>query len=125
MVKGVTLSRKIARNPMLAKFLELEILPGDGVADDQLADAIAGGLASYGHPAATVPMGGAEDPWAVLDFTGAVTGIEGLRVVDASIMPVVPSVALNPTVIMIAERIAKTVYAGTLATPAARATLRT
>ena len=113
------------RRMVEAKFLELEILPGDGVADDQLADAIAGGLASYGHPAATVPMGGAEDPWAVVDFTGAVTGIEGLRVVDASIMPVVPSVALNPTVIMIAERIAKTVYAGTLATPAARATLRT
>ena len=41
---------------------------------------------------------------------GAVKGIDGLRVVDASIMPVVPSVALNPTTIMIAERIAKAVY---------------
>src|SRR3954452_2012892 len=125
MVEGVKLSRKIARNPMLAKFLELEILPGDSVGDDQLADAIAAGLASYGHPVATAPMGGPEDSWAVVDSTGAVTGIEGLRVVDASIMPVVPSVALNPTVIMIAERIAKTVYAGALATPAAAATLRT
>jgi choline dehydrogenase len=121
MVEGVRLSRKIARNPMLAKFLELEILPGDAVGDDQLADAIAGGLASYGHPVATVPMGVPDDPWAVADSTGAVVGIEGLRVVDASIMPVVPSVALNPTVIMIAERIAKTVYAGGLATPAAAA----
>ncbi|HEY2556555.1 MAG TPA: GMC oxidoreductase [Diaminobutyricibacter sp.] len=37
--------------------------------------------------------------------------MDGLRVVDASIMPVVVSVALNPTTIMIAERIAKTVYA--------------
>ena len=37
--------------------------------------------------------------------------LSGLRVVDASIMPVVPSVALNPTVIMIAERIANAVYA--------------
>jgi choline dehydrogenase len=121
MVEGVRLSRKIARNPMLARFLELEILPGDAVGDDQLADAIAGGLASYGHPVATVPMGVPDDPWAVADSTGAVVGIEGLRVVDASIMPVVPSVALNPTVIMIAERIAKTVYAGGLATPAAAA----
>ena len=47
-----------------------------------------------------------------MDSRGAVTGIDGLRVVDASIMPAVPSVALNPTTIMIAERIAKVVYAG-------------
>jgi choline dehydrogenase len=57
-------------------------------------------------------MGGPEDPWAVLDSRGAVKGIDGLRVVDASIIPVVPSVALNPTTIMVAERIAMTVYAG-------------
>jgi choline dehydrogenase len=55
-------------------------------------------------------MGGPQDPWAVVDSHGAVKGIDGLRVVDASIMPVVPSVALNPTTIMIAERIAKAVY---------------
>src|SRR3954447_4482006 len=111
MLEGVRLARKIGRNPALARFLELEILPGDAVGDDQLADAIASNLASYGHPAATVPMGGAKDPWAVVDSRGAVRGIDGLRVVDASIMPVVPSVALNPTTIMIAERIAKAVYA--------------
>ena len=57
-------------------------------------------------------MGGPEDPWAVVDSHGAVKGIDGLRVVDASIMPVVPSVAINPTTIMIAERIAKAVYTG-------------
>jgi len=78
---------------------------------DQLADAIASNLASYGHPTATAPMGGPQDPWAVVDSHGAVKGIDGLRVVDASIMPVVPSVALNPTTIMIAERIAKALYA--------------
>jgi len=56
-------------------------------------------------------MGGPRDPWAVVDSDGSVKGIDGLRVVDASIMPDDPSVALNPTTIMIAERIAKTVYA--------------
>jgi choline dehydrogenase len=111
MLEGVTLARKIGRNPALAQFLELEILPGAAIRDDQLAAAIASNLASYGHPAATVPMGGPQDPWAVVDSHGAVDGIDGLRVVDASIMPVVPSVALNPTTIMIAERIAKAVYA--------------
>jgi choline dehydrogenase len=110
MLEGVKLARKIGRNPVLAQFLELELFPGDGVGDDQLADVIASNLASYGHPAATAPMGGPQDPWAVVDSTGAVKGIDGLRVVDASIMPVVVSVALNPTTIMIAERIAKAVY---------------
>jgi len=112
MLEGVRLARRIGRNPALAQFLELEILPGDAVGDDQLADAIASNLASYGHPTATAPMGGPDDPWAVVDSHGAVIGVEGLRAVDASIMPVVVSVALNPTTIMIAERIARTVYAG-------------
>jgi len=120
MVEGVKLARKIARNPALAQFLELEILPGDAVGDDQLADAIASNLASYGHPTGTAPMGGPKDEWAVVDSRGAVRGIDGLRVVDASIMPVVVSVALNPTTIMIAERIAKAVY-GTEAGPRHRA----
>ncbi|HEX4010286.1 MAG TPA: GMC oxidoreductase [Solirubrobacteraceae bacterium] len=111
MLEGVRLARRIGRNPALAQFLELEIIPGAAVADDQLADAIASNLASYGHPAATAPMRGPDDPAAVVDSHGAVRGIDGLRVIDASIMPVVVSVALNPTVIMIAERIAKAVYA--------------
>ncbi len=110
MLDGVKLARRIGRNPALAQFLEFEILPGDDVADDQLADVIASNLASYGHPVATAPMGGPDDPWSVVDSHGAVKGIDGLRVIDASIMPVVVSVALNPTTIMIAERIAKTVY---------------
>jgi choline dehydrogenase-like flavoprotein len=120
MLEGVRLARKLGRNPALAQFVELEILPGDTVGDDQLADAIASNLASYGHPAATVPMGGGQDPWAVVDSHGAVTGIDGLRVVDASIMPVVTSVALNPTTIMVAERIAKAVYGSSLGSVAGR-----
>ena len=111
MLEGVKLTRKLGRHPALARFIELEILPGDAVGDDQLAGAIASNLASYGHPTATAPMGGPEDPGAVVDSHGAVKGIDGLRVIDASIIPVVPSVAINPTTIMIAERIAKAVYA--------------
>jgi choline dehydrogenase len=110
MLEGVKLGRKIAGDRALAPFVEVEILPGDEVADDQLAEVIASNIASYGHPTATVPMGGAEDSWAVVDSGGAVKGIDGLRVVDASIIPVVPSVAINPTTIMVAERIAKMVY---------------
>ena len=110
MLEGIRLARKIGRNPALARFLELEMMPGDEVTDDQLADAVASNLASYGHPTATAPMGGNDDPWAVVDGDGAVRSLSGLRVVDASIIPVVPSVAINPTTIMLAERIAETVY---------------
>jgi choline dehydrogenase-like flavoprotein len=112
MLEGLRLARKIGRNPALARFLELEILPGDAVGDDQLSEAVASHLESYAHPTGTVPMGGPDDPWAVVDARGAVRQLSGLRVVDASIMPDVPSVATNPTTIMIAERIAKAVYAG-------------
>jgi choline dehydrogenase len=112
MLDGVRLARRIGRNPALARFLELEMIPGDAVSDDQLEEAVTSNLASYGHPVATAPMGGPDDPWSVVDTRGAVKGLSGLRVVDASIMPVVPSVAINPTTIMVAERIAKTVYAG-------------
>ncbi|HUE58134.1 MAG TPA: GMC oxidoreductase, partial [Acidimicrobiales bacterium] len=108
MLEGVRLARKIGRNPKLAKFIELETLPGEAVTDDQLLDAVASNLASYGHPTATAPMGGDDDPWAVVDGHGVVRGLSGLRVVDASIIPVVPSVAINPTTIMLAERIART-----------------
>ncbi len=54
--------------------------------------------------------GGDDDPWAVVDGHGAVRGLSGLPVVDASIIPVVPSVAINLTTIMLAERIAETVH---------------
>jgi choline dehydrogenase len=74
MLEAVRLARRIGRNAALARFLELEILPGDAVGDDQLASVIASNLASYGHPSATAPMGGPEDPWAVVDSHGASGG---------------------------------------------------
>ena len=85
--------------------------PGVHADDDSLAQTIAANLAIYGHPTATAPMGGSDDPWAVVDSVGAVKGISGLRVVDASIIPEVPSSTTNVTVIMLAERIYQRVYA--------------
>ena len=111
MVEGVQLGRAIARNPVFAPFSAGEIIPGDAVADDALAQVITAGVAVYGHPTSTVPMGGAGDPWAVVDSVGAVNGVSGLRVVDASIIPDVPSSTTNITVIMLAERVYQRVYA--------------
>jgi choline dehydrogenase len=112
MLEGVEIGRAIARNPVFAPVTESELAPGDAVADDDtLAQTIAANLAIYGHPTSTVPMGGAGDPWAVVDSVGAVNGISGLRVADASIIPEVPSSTTNVTVIMLAERIYQRVYA--------------
>jgi choline dehydrogenase len=110
MLEGVKLSRAIARNEVFAPFTAGEILPGDAVTDDALPEAIASNIAVYGHPTSTVPMGGPADPWGVVDNLGAVKGFSGLRVVDASIMPEIPSTVTNLTTIMIAERIFQLAY---------------
>lgn len=55
-------------------------------------------------------MGGPAGPQAVVDPIGAVNGVSGLRVVDASIIPDTPSTVLNLTVMMLAERIYQRVY---------------
>ena len=112
MLEGVKLGRAIARDPVFAPFVAEELTPGDAVTgDDTLARVIAANLAVYGHPTSTVPMGGSGDPWAVVDSVGAVNGVSGLRVADASIIPEVPSSTTNVTVIMLAERIYQRVYA--------------
>jgi choline dehydrogenase len=118
LLEAVKIGRRLGSSPMMSPLIALEMAPGEDVQeDDALLRVIEGHLESYGHPAATAPMGGSSDPAAVVDSTGAVKGIEGLRVIDASIMPEVPTVATNPTVIMIAERLAKRVY-GAVTAPA-------
>jgi choline dehydrogenase len=111
LVEGVTIGRAIARNPVFAKFVTAELTPGDAVADDDLAEVVAANVAVYGHPTSTAPMGGPGDPWAVVDSVGAVQGVSGVRVVDASIIPEAPSATTNMTVIMLSEHIYQRVYA--------------
>jgi choline dehydrogenase len=110
MLEGFKLGREIARQPAFAQLTAGEIIPGDSVSDDDLAGYVFNNLAAYGHPTSTAPMGGADVPWSVVDTVGAVHGIERLRVVDASIIPEVPSTVTNLTVIMVAERIYQRAY---------------
>ena len=112
LLEAVKLGRAIVRDPVFAPFIAAELTPGDAVADDDtLGQAIAASPAVYGHPTSTAPMGGPGDPWAVVDSVGAVKGVSGLRVADASIIPEVPSSTTHVTVIMLAERIYQRVYA--------------
>jgi 5-(hydroxymethyl)furfural/furfural oxidase len=73
--------------------------------DDALAEHIRENVAGTFHPVGTCRMGQANDRAAVVDTTGRVRGIAGLRVIDASIMPTVPRGNTNIPTIMLAEKI--------------------
>jgi len=106
-VEAVRLSRKIGRTPPFSDLIDHEMTPGNAVNDGEALRAnIVATVDAYDHPTSTVPMGADSDPTAVVDAWGKVRGIEALRVVDASIIPDIPSVPTNVTTIMVAERIA-------------------
>jgi choline dehydrogenase len=110
MLEGFRIGREITRQAAFARLTAGELMPGESVSDDDVAGYVFNNLAVYGHPTSTAPMGGDAVPWAVVDSVGAVKGIDRLRVVDASIIPEVPSTVTNLTTIMVAERIFERVY---------------
>ncbi len=103
LVDGMKIGRSIINNRVMDKYRAFEMNPGDKVqTDDEWLDfARANGQTTY-HVIGTCKMG--QDPMAVVDDQLRVHGIEGLRVIDASIMPTVPSGNTNAAVIMIAEK---------------------
>jgi 5-(hydroxymethyl)furfural/furfural oxidase len=75
-------------------------------------DEILGAIAPMGHVTSTCSIGRRDDPMAVVDKECRVYGIENLRVVDASVMPSVPSANTNLPTIMVAERAAELISSG-------------
>ena len=104
MVAGVRAVRKLTATDALAPFLGAELFPGSAMTDDDaLAAAVRATPTSYAHATGTCRMGtSAAD--SVVDQTGRVHGVEHLWVIDASIMPALPSVPTNTTTMMLAER---------------------
>jgi len=104
---GMRLLRRLLSTPQLAPYVERETLPGPEVQmDDELLDfARRNGSTTY-HLIGTARMGPASDPTAVVDDCLRVHGMEALRVVDASIMPNMPSANTYATTLMIAEKAA-------------------
>ncbi len=102
-VAGMQIARKIVSHSSMSKYIAFENNPGDKVQtyDEWLSFARGNGQTTY-HVIGTCKMG--SDPMAVVDDRLRVHGIAGLRVIDASIMPTVPSGNTNAPTIMVAEK---------------------
>lgn len=102
---GIRITREIMAQPALDKYRGREISPGAHVQSDaELDEFIRNHAETAYHPSCSCKMG--EDEMAVVDGQGRVHGLQGLRVVDASIMPEIITGNLNATTIMMAEKIA-------------------
>jgi choline dehydrogenase len=99
------LTREIFAQPALADYRGREIQPGaDIIADEAIDQFVREKVESAYHPCGTCKMGSADDPTAVVTPDTRVIGVEGLRVVDASIMPTITNGNLNAPTIMLAEK---------------------
>lgn len=104
--------RDIMAQPAMAPYAPEEFKPGTKYQTDDDLARLAGDIAStIFHPVGTVKMGHPEDETAVLDPHLRVKGVDGLRVVDASVMPTITSGNTNSPTIMIAEKAAKWILA--------------
>jgi choline dehydrogenase-like flavoprotein len=106
-IASVKLAREWVHTDPLAKEAGREFYPGPDVQTDEQIEAwIRGNMELLYHPSGTCRMGAADDDQAVLDPQLRVRGVEGLRVVDASIFPVIPGGNTNAPTMMVAERAA-------------------
>ncbi len=116
----VRLAREIFAQPAFDRYRGREIQPGAGVTTDEAIDAfVRDKTESAYHPCGSCKMGADSDPSAVVDSQLRVLGVEGLRVVDSSIMPSVTTGNLNAPTIMLAEKAADHILDRPLLEPSA------
>lgn len=107
MREGLKLGRELLAQPAFKEFHQREDLPGTHVKTDaDWNDFIREDASSAYHPCGTARMGPDGDARAVVDLDLRFRGIAGLRIVDASVIPAVPSANINACVFMIAEKAA-------------------
>ncbi|MHA1528063.1 MAG: GMC family oxidoreductase [Alphaproteobacteria bacterium] len=105
LLAAMKLARKLLASEPLQPFYDYEAFPGPDVqSDDELLDAAKQRGTTTFHPMGTCRMGPASDPSAVVDDQLRVHGMERLRVIDASIMPIMISANLNAASLMIGEK---------------------
>lgn len=104
-VDSLKLTRRLVAAPALAKYHPEEYLPGAEIRTEEDMRVAAGQIgATIFHPVATAKMGVDSDPMAVLDGRLRVRGVDGLRVIDASAMPLITSGNTASPTLMIAEK---------------------
>lgn len=103
---AIRVTRRLMSQSALAAYRPEEHLPGPAVGDDEASLAKAAGDigTTIFHPVGTAKMGLETDPMAVVDARLRVMGLEGLRVIDASVMPTITSGNTNTPTVMIGER---------------------
>ncbi len=102
LLKGGKLAMELLNQSPFDPYRKARVAPLDWNSDDALAEHIRRSLETVYHPVGTCKMG--QDEASVVDSQLRVHGIEGLRVVDASVMPQIPSGNTNAPVYMIAEK---------------------
>jgi choline dehydrogenase len=114
MRQAVRLAVQLSQHPAYQQCIRERLSPTDDelAADDRLDAWLLTKATTQHHSSGTCKMGPASDPMAVVDQYGRVHGLEGLRVVDASVMPDVIRANTNATTIMIAERVADWIRQG-------------
>lgn len=107
LIKGIRLARRLLSSESLTRYMDGEVLPGSATqSDDELLEfARRFGVSSY-HLNGTAQMGPASNDMAVVDHELRVHGLQGLRIVDSSIMPEIPSANICAATMMIAEKAA-------------------
>jgi choline dehydrogenase len=107
LLAGMKLARRLLHSKALSKYFDREEFPGSqATSDADLLEAAKKRGTTTFHLMGTCRMAPDSDPTAVVDDQLRVRGLENLRVVDASIMPTMPSANLNASVLMIAEKAA-------------------
>ncbi len=107
LVAGFRLSWELLHGaPLAGRIASIPIWTDEVVRSDALHEAIVASVGTSYHPISTAPMGPDPAAGAVVDARCRVYGIEGLRVVDASVMPTIPRANTNLPCMMIAERVA-------------------
>lgn len=105
-VAAVNFARKISQTEPLRSLITREVKPNNPKTDDEVLEYCRNNGATIFHPTGTCQMGPDSNPMAVLDSSLRVRGIQGLRVVDCSAMPTVPSGNTNWPAVMLGERAA-------------------
>jgi choline dehydrogenase len=118
----VRLTREVFAQAAFDPYRGREIQPGAGVTSDEQIDAfVRSKVESAFHPSCSCKMGRRDDPMAVVDSDARVIGVEGLRVVDSSIMPSITTGNLNAPTFMLAEKLADHILGKPLLPPATAA----